>query len=1165
MSTYLIILLISSIFNLTVKFDLRCDDLCLAAYIENKPFANFPSDSITFNTRQNFEMTLDYIENFSLIVYNTYGHVGIDGIIDFDYFTVGTDIHDMYLWEFGSPGEDCYQKTIFIDNHYRTADNVALTNCTYHFNVCKNTLITFTRASSKKYYISDFINLEFSKRRDLITYFVPVNINVGHFYFPSDGFSNNKRRVEDSDHFLYLTDYDNPHTDIISLDFIDHSGNIAMKCKITFMVCHPTCEKCNPITNFCEKCQNGYSFQNTIYRTDCTLTSSLADPYHQHLSINNLYVNCYETCDQCSTKGDSNFHFCIQCTTSYPYHTYVATPDGKISLNCLTSCAPPFKYKIDHECFEECPAYKPYIEGNECKESCSPSLVLNVETKECVPSCFLSSMKGYNLNNICVKKCPINKVHLFKYDDNYCEDNCPSPLVEYVIDNKRYCKLEGCQLDQFYFYNGLYSCKDITPCPFYYIEQINQCVLRCPPPFIYLSGKVCQLSCDPLTVIGANNECGSHCNDYEIKATQECVSECPLDMFIVEEIDRNIRFCVDDCKSMSYQYSIKDNRHCVHQCESPFDYIIEKDSLCVSSCPEIMTKVGNKCVLDISLFEDKTLDSSHQLIKDNIIELLSIEETIIGKDFIAQLYTTDSVPKGKEGVSYIDISKCETVLRRENNIQEEDDLIVIKYDKVNSSALFNQVEYEILTKEGSNLNLSVCDFVNISYPINYNHNLDIDIVKAEEDSRKGIDIFGSGDDIFNDICSFYSNISDKNVVITDRRKYIYQNVTLCEKNCIYRGINYTSKLILCDCKPKLYVNPFSSENNDIQYYHKEFSKLFSFNIIITKCFNIFMISSNWKYNIGFWFMFCVLIFEIVSFVCFFLFNQEYFYSQFNIELKNSPPPTQHNMKLINYFITTANDTIDTGGEKRSMVSMIKTNKVNTNSHKNLSYIYNSIFAKKTNDIDCYPYYTALMYDKRTFLSILWKIFKERELLLSTIFVKSKYEIVSFNLCIYLLFLSFLFTCNGLWYTEVTIKGHSGHYQFNFHSIFALMFSWMIYRAILGFVYYASFFHSCIEEINYESIQGYYISKIISNIVTKIFVFFCISFLISLFVLYYLTIFCTLFNRVQVFCFVDCIISLVIGLMVSVVYSLLFSSLKTIAIRHRIKSLYNVVLYMKNIL
>lgn len=50
MSTYLIILLISSIFNLTVKFDLRCDDLCLAAYIENKPFANFPRDSITFNT-----------------------------------------------------------------------------------------------------------------------------------------------------------------------------------------------------------------------------------------------------------------------------------------------------------------------------------------------------------------------------------------------------------------------------------------------------------------------------------------------------------------------------------------------------------------------------------------------------------------------------------------------------------------------------------------------------------------------------------------------------------------------------------------------------------------------------------------------------------------------------------------------------------------------------------------------------------------------------------------------------------------------------------------------------------------------------------------------------------------------------------------------------------
>ena len=309
-------------------------------------------------------------------------------------------------------------------------------------------------------------------------------------------------------------------------------------------------------------------------------------------------------------------------------------------------------------------------------------------------------------------------------------------------------------------------------------------------------------------------------------------------------------------------------------------------------------------------------------------------------------------------------------------------------------------------------------------------------------------------------------------------------------------------------------------------------------------------------------MFCIFIFEIVSFVCFILFNQEYFYSQFNIELKKSPP-TQHNMILINYFITTTNDTIDAGSEKRSMISMIKETKVNTNNHKKILYIYNSFFVNKPNDIDSYPYYTALMYDERTFLSIFWKIFKNRELLLSSIFVESKYKIVSFNLCIYLLYLSLLFTYNALWYTEDDLKGHS--YHFNVHTIFSLIFSWIIYRVIIGFVYYASFLHTCIEEIHYDSIQGHYISKIISNIISKIFVFFCVSFVLNLFVLYYLTIFCTHFNTVQFFCFVDSIISLVIGLVISVVYSLLFAFMKTIVIRKKIKSIYNVVLYLKNIL
>ena len=59
----------------------------------------------------------------------------------------------------------------------------------------------------------------------------------------------------------------------------------------------------------------------------------------------------------------------------------------------------------------------------------------------------------------------------------------------------------------------------------------------------------------------------------------------------------------------------------------------------------------------------------------------------------------------------------------------------------------------------------------------------------------------------------------------------------------------------------MYVNPFSSENNDVQFYQKGFSKILSINIQIAKCYKIFIMTNvYWKYNFGFWFSICILCF-----------------------------------------------------------------------------------------------------------------------------------------------------------------------------------------------------------------------------------------------------------------------------------------------------------------
>ena len=56
-------------------------------------------------------------------------------------------------------------------------------------------------------------------------------------------------------------------------------------------------------------------------------------------------------------------------------------------------------------------------------------------------------MNGFRLEDStpkrCVSECPNSKVHILKDNNNYCLNSCPFPLIEYIIDYKRYCKYQG--------------------------------------------------------------------------------------------------------------------------------------------------------------------------------------------------------------------------------------------------------------------------------------------------------------------------------------------------------------------------------------------------------------------------------------------------------------------------------------------------------------------------------------------------------------------------------------------------------------------------------------------------------------------------------------------------------------------------------------------------
>ena len=126
---------------------------------------------------------------------------------------------------------------------------------------------------------------------------------------------------------------------------------------------------------------------------------------------------------------------------------------------------------------------------------------------------------------------------------------------------------------------------------------------------------------------------------------------------------------------------------------------------------------------------------------------------------------------------------------------------------------------------------------------------ELDIESAKGLSEKGIDIFNANDDFFNDICHNYESSDNKDIILTDRRKDIYQNATFCQKGCIYKGMNYELMTANCLCDSSL-LQSFDGNNNTKHESIKEekinfniltksiIANLFDFNVDIINCYNL---------------------------------------------------------------------------------------------------------------------------------------------------------------------------------------------------------------------------------------------------------------------------------------------------------------------------------------
>ncbi len=248
------------------------------------------------------------------------------------------------------------------------------------------------------------------------------------------------------------------------------------------------------------------------------------------------------------------------------------------------------------------------------------------------------------------------------------------------------------------------------------------------------------------------------------------------------------------------------------------------------------------------------------------------------EDYVFQITTSENELNTLEGeysneynLSIIDLGKCEDLLKETNGINNDVSLIILKFEKLTSSASKKNVQYEIYdptTKK--KLDTSICE----------NNPIDLYIPITLSDKIKGLyadlqqygyDLFDANDSFYQDICTPYKSENGTDVLLSDRKKdYYNNNDTTCQANCEYSSYSLESSYLKCECSV---VNE-EIDTEDMDKFNGEiiltsfYDVLKNSNINVLKCYQLVFDFTKLGKNYG---SIIVIIYFLINLVCLFVY------------------------------------------------------------------------------------------------------------------------------------------------------------------------------------------------------------------------------------------------------------------------------------------------------
>ena len=530
-------------------------------------------------------------------------------------------------------------------------------------------------------------------------------------------------------------------------------------------------------------------------------------------------VNCYQTCETCSTYSeDESDQKCLTCKNDYtlvnnnciiPETTIITiapTTIVQIPTTIQTTIPPTIKTTIVTTIPEKVPTTIPTTTPitipvlHECEnEKCLTCNQESIALDLCL-SC--NEAKGYRKVNYTIV--------LTQFYD--CILNTSTKLSKYFLN------------ETMQEYRPCYKlCKR---CSISGDEYANNC-LECENGYMFRPGDNPHNNC----VVYSDYYYINPYNQYKALNTMQCPEES------------------------KYMVKTGNKSHCIYDCKEDLIYKYLYNGVCLQECPAntvnesfVCKEIVDKCNLGVNKLGDNIIidkERTETFVRTYISEFnYTIKHVSLYTNYnynILIYQNRDCVTELSLEMPKVDFKQCYNKVKNEYRIQEELIIVIISFKDSNGDTQIYYSFFHPLT--GYKLKAEeICK----NETIVINKNLSSVLIEEGTESyalqtsltEQGINIFDLNDPFYTDLCYNFDNPSNRDIPLSERISTIFPNASLCEQGCQMDGIDLETLVSSCNCQFK------DMGNNDLiqgnAFLENAMGEVFdiinSSNILVMKCY-----------------------------------------------------------------------------------------------------------------------------------------------------------------------------------------------------------------------------------------------------------------------------------------------------------------------------------------